>query len=357
MVEPVRQWAAFDLGLDPGQPLAERIFPNLVGANKESRAIVALAHDPSTPTLVGQFLAAVRTWDRISRRNAARCAWGAAEAARLSGDHDTALRILRATERELVAAGRRPLLRRVHASLRALGQPVRAYTGTAVGPLTAAQVEVLELVGRGLDTQAIARRLVIRSGTVESHIRQAMQRLGVPTRLAAAVELLRRRGDLTPTGPNHRIAVGDGARAEFPAGAVPLAELPPGPWTLDPDIVASGVLRDADDANRAVIAAARGASLAIAIGAELPPDARAELMDALARIVPVERLAPALPVPTDDTLRAALRALAAGGTVPEAARLVNMSERTLHRRLSRLRRDLGVSSNAAAARAVLAEER
>ena len=52
-------------------------------------------------------------------------------------------------------------------------------------------------------------------------------------------------------------------------------------------------------------------------------------------------------------MRAALEVLANGGTVAEAAYAVHMSERTLHRRLSTMRKQLGVRSNAAAARAVL----
>ena len=73
MVEPVRQWAALDLGLDPGEPLTDVLFPNLVAANKESRAIVAMYRDPENSRNAGTFLAAAKSWDRISRRNSARC--------------------------------------------------------------------------------------------------------------------------------------------------------------------------------------------------------------------------------------------------------------------------------------------
>jgi DNA-binding NarL/FixJ family response regulator len=354
LVEPIRQWAAYDLGIDPGPPLTDTLFANLVAANKESRAIVTLFHEPNAPKLTGHFLAAVRSWDRLSRRNAARAAWGAAEAARQAGNVEVATQILRMLERELVAAGRRPLLRRVQATMRALNLPVRAYTGTPFPPLTAAQVEVLELVGRGLDTHAIARRLVISDGTVESHVRQAMQRLGMPTRLAAAVELLRRRGDLgAAPSPNQRIEIADAGHPEFPTNATHFGALPIGPWTLETDVVAAGVVHDADDAARAVIAAARGASLVIALDPALPTAVRAEVVDALSRICPVERCAPARIPETDESLRDALRVLAAGGSVSEAAYEVHVSERTLHRRLKRLRAELGVTSNVAAARAVL----
>ena len=99
MVEPVRQWAALDLGLDPGEPLTDVLFPNFVAANKESRAIVAMYRDPENSRNAGTFLAAAKSWDRISRRNSARCGLGAAEAARRSGDTDRAVTILRILER------------------------------------------------------------------------------------------------------------------------------------------------------------------------------------------------------------------------------------------------------------------
>ena len=52
-------------------------------------------------------------------------------------------------------------------------------------------------------------------------------------------------------------------------------------------------------------------------------------------------------------MRDALEVLANGGTVVEAAYAVHMSERTLHRRLSTLRKQLGLRSNTAVAREVL----
>jgi DNA-binding NarL/FixJ family response regulator len=355
LVEPVRQWAALDLGIDPGPAMTGTLFANFVAANKESRAIVAMYTNPQASENTGLFLSAARSWDRISRRNAARCAWAAGEAARRSGNRDRAITILRILEPELLASGRRPLLRRVEASLRALGERVRSHGVDAVPPLTGSQVEVLELVGRGLDTRAIARRLVLSEATVETHIRQSMQRLGVPTRLAAAVELVRRRDGLRPAPrAEQSIAVGNDESFVFPDTAVRLAALPVAPWTLPPDVVAAGVVRTDDDIARVFLAAARGASLMITIGQDVPSPARAELLDALARIAPVERLTRPEPNEIDDSLRDALRVLADGGSVAEAANEVHMSERTLHRRLARLRQQLGVRSNTAAARQVLA---
>ena len=193
LVEPVRQYAALELGLDPGPALHGALLANMVAASKESQAIVALYEHPEASENAGRFLAAARSWDRVSRRNAARCMWAAGEAASRAGDNERAIRILRDIERDLHASGRRPLLRRVDSTLRSLGQVSHARQTEPVPPLTAAQVEVLDLVGRGLDTRAIARRLLVGETTVETHIRHALQRLGVTTRLAAAMELVRLR--------------------------------------------------------------------------------------------------------------------------------------------------------------------
>ena len=89
MVEPVRQWAALDLGLDPGEPLSDLLFPNLVAANKESHAIVAMYHDPENSGNAGQFLAAAKSWERMSRRNSARCGLGAGGSGPALGRHRT----------------------------------------------------------------------------------------------------------------------------------------------------------------------------------------------------------------------------------------------------------------------------
>ena len=208
MVEPVRQLAALDLGIDPGPALSGVLFPNLVGANKESQAIVAMYEHPE----------ASRELRPVPRRrpelgphlapNAARCAWAAGEAARRAGDTERAITILRMA-RAGAARGRAAsdAAARRRRPARSLGQRVHAHHAEAIPPLTAAQVEVLDLVGRGLDTRAISRRLVVSETTVETHVRQAMQRLGVPTRLAAAMELVRRRADrraVERARPTHR---------------------------------------------------------------------------------------------------------------------------------------------------------
>jgi DNA-binding NarL/FixJ family response regulator len=353
LAEPVRQLAALDLGVDPGPAMTGVLFSNFVAANKESQAIVAMYNDPTSPDNAGKFLAATRSWDRVSRRNAARSAWLAGEAARRSGKDKLAIKILRMIEPEVRASGRKPLLRRIHASLRMLGERVAIHNAEPVPPLTAAQVEVLDLVGRGLDTRAIARRLVVSDATVESHIRQSMQRLGAPTRLAAAMELVQRRDrNRAEVAEDQTVAIASRI-VDLPKDAAPLADLPVTPWLLDTPVKAVGTIATEDDVARAFIAASRGASLVLHLDTHLSSATRAELLDALKRICPVEPLATNGNDDIDDGLRDALRILAGGASVSEAAYEVHMSERTLHRKLSALRERLGVKSNAAAARIVL----
>jgi hypothetical protein len=155
MVEPVRQLAALDLGIDPGPALGGVLFPNLVGANKESQAIVAMYEHPEASENCGRFLAAVRSWDRISRRNAARCAWAAGEAARRAGDTGRAITILRMAEPELLTR-EASMLRRVDACLRA--RPARPRTARRRSALTAGRGA--RLVDRGLDTRDLSPAVV-----------------------------------------------------------------------------------------------------------------------------------------------------------------------------------------------------
>ncbi len=54
------------------------------------------------------------------------------------------------------------------------------------------ELEVLELVARGVSNKEIAKRLWIGETTVKSHLTQVYQKLGVPDRAAAVAEAMRR---------------------------------------------------------------------------------------------------------------------------------------------------------------------
>jgi DNA-binding NarL/FixJ family response regulator len=82
-----------------------------------------------------------------------------------------------------VAAGRRYLSRAVAELLsESLVQAVP----------TARELEVLELIARGLGNKDIGRLLGIGEGTVKTHVKALLVKLGEPTRIAAVAEALRR---------------------------------------------------------------------------------------------------------------------------------------------------------------------
>jgi DNA-binding NarL/FixJ family response regulator len=70
---------------------------------------------------------------------------------------------------------------------RARGLPERGREG-----LTEREREILELVAEGLTNRAIAQRLGLSPRTVEYHLGQIFQRLGVSSRAAAVKEAMRR---------------------------------------------------------------------------------------------------------------------------------------------------------------------
>ncbi len=55
--------------------------------------------------------------------------------------------------------------------------------------LTSRELEVLELIGKGLTNQKIAEKLVIEIGTVKNHVHSILEKLNVRTRNEAAVYL------------------------------------------------------------------------------------------------------------------------------------------------------------------------
>jgi DNA-binding CsgD family transcriptional regulator len=57
-------------------------------------------------------------------------------------------------------------------------------------PLSAREIEVLRLVGRGLTNAEIGRRLYIGEATVKTHLLRAFVKLGVSDRTAAVTTAL-----------------------------------------------------------------------------------------------------------------------------------------------------------------------
>lgn len=61
----------------------------------------------------------------------------------------------------------------------------------AIEPLTARELEVLQLIVEGHSNSTIARKLYITMGTVKTHVRNVLKKLYVSDRTQAAVRALR----------------------------------------------------------------------------------------------------------------------------------------------------------------------
>lgn len=61
----------------------------------------------------------------------------------------------------------------------------------AIEPLTARELEVLQLIVEGYSNPAIAKKLFITNGTVKTHVRNVLRKLCVDDRTQAAIRALR----------------------------------------------------------------------------------------------------------------------------------------------------------------------
>lgn len=134
------------------------------------------------------FEAAADAWRGHDVRSEARCRWAAADEARLAGSDDAVARLLVAVERAEVCR-LAPLVARGRRSLRAAGVTSRARSSPGRSGLTTREEEVLRLVGTGGSSSEIAAALGVKVSTVDSFVRSASRKLGVPSRVAAAARL------------------------------------------------------------------------------------------------------------------------------------------------------------------------
>src|SRR5438132_840292 len=83
-------------------------------------------------------------------------------------------------------------------------RPGSTVVGEEIEALTPREVEVLQLMARGLDNAAIAERLGIGYTTVRAHVSSIMAKLDARSRLAAVVRALQRGIVQPPTGATPR---------------------------------------------------------------------------------------------------------------------------------------------------------
>ncbi len=183
LVEVTAGWAALDAGRQiPARFALGEPAGMLAGARLERDALERLAAgDVGAATT---FDAAAAAYGGFHRRGELRARWAAAETRRRAGDAAAAEAALEALEPALVEDGFAPLLGRVHRSLRLLGvrRATRLPTADLPSRLTARELEIAVLVGRGLTNQEIARRLGLGRPTVARLLSNAMLKVGVDSR-------------------------------------------------------------------------------------------------------------------------------------------------------------------------------
>jgi DNA-binding CsgD family transcriptional regulator len=172
----------------PGEPAARTAapWPGLAAADLERAALDARSAGRPADQIDAAFRAAEERWSGWHRRGALRCRWAAADAALGGSDKDAAIERLRTVEEEATVLGQRPLVARIRVSLRSAGVRRRPHRGTGRGPLSAREVEVLELVRLGFTSGEAAQALGVAPSTVDTQVESAMRKLGARTRLQAA---------------------------------------------------------------------------------------------------------------------------------------------------------------------------
>jgi DNA-binding CsgD family transcriptional regulator len=180
-----RAWACVETGVDPGSASIGPTVPLLAAAPTELLALSSLyrGEDEAAARL---FADAASVWRGQHERGRLRCAWAAGEALRRAGRTDSALIQLERAERLVEAYRQRPILSRVHRSLRLLGARRSSERSAGRHGLTAREAEILGLVGEGRSNAEIARRLGLGRPTVDRLVASATGKLGARTRLQAA---------------------------------------------------------------------------------------------------------------------------------------------------------------------------
>jgi DNA-binding NarL/FixJ family response regulator/tetratricopeptide (TPR) repeat protein len=308
------QWARREAGLDPGPAVPRQPWSMLAGASSESEGIRALHR--GEPAVAARWFATARgAWAPFHVGRELICHWAQGESLRLAGSIE-AERVLHAVLEDSEVHGYSPIAARARRSLRQAGirvAPPRRETATdRLAHMTGREREGLQLVGRGLTTPQIARRMGLGRGTVDQILGAATRKLGAASRIQAAAILA---------------AAASGGRGGMRILTV----------------------HNEADAGEVVLAALGGAS--ILVDSDTDPALIEQIQDDLRRLGRDDAITLASAMPTaalEPDAVAVLGLLVEGMSLGEAASSLHLSRRTADRRLRKARLALGVETTAEA---------
>jgi len=308
------QWARLEAGIDPGEALRPQPWRLLAGASVESDGIRALFAGQLRRAATA-FAEAAGLWARFHVGRELICRWAHGEALRRDGSTEAA-DALRETLVRAEGLGYGELAARARRSLRQAGvrvaAPPRETEIQRWARMTSREREALQLVGRGLTTTQIARRMGLGRGTIDQILGSATRKLGAASRIQAAALLAN-----GPPGERRRRSLA-AVRTEAEAGDVVLAALAGASLTVESGADPALVERIQGDLRR--------------LGRD----------DAMTLQAPV-----AAPELSPDGV-GLLGRLAEGMSLGEAAVSLHLSRRTADRRLAEARVTLGVATTAEA---------
>ncbi|MGI5329931.1 ATP-binding protein [Actinomadura nitritigenes] len=182
-VQPCHLWPLLETAARAGGPRSSEIAA--LAARTPTATPVAAAHKATVTALTGgpaDWDAVIRTWERLDLPYPlARALFDAARADLAGGDRTSAAARLQRSARIADRLGAAPLARRISERARRAG-----LAGTAGGPLTARESEVVRLLARGRSNREIAEELVISPKTASVHVSNILAKLGVGSRGEAA---------------------------------------------------------------------------------------------------------------------------------------------------------------------------